>query len=244
MRRIRYDKDQYGYDSSILVDVQTPDDFRSMTLKEKNQAVKMFQEFNKRGNRDRTFYVNERNVAIPLSTIDRLKEREDELRKKNKIRMETLDKIPYMKDGQETGMSVLQNIMMGKAKDVDIHNVKEYDLENAGKPEDVEKAIQTRENRLDPEWIAEKQEMMRDNFISALQQRFNSDADEAVEALKNISPDDFEEIYQMFDEIDFIYIPSDKDDIGEDADYIDKLMGIFQAYFDGSVDTSLKFLNK
>lgn len=86
-----------------------------------------------------------------------------------------------------------------------------YDVRNARRQEDVEQAIKVRQARLDPKWYDRKLSQMRENFIQSLEERFNSNADDVVEKLKLMNPNEFYLLYERFDEIDFMYVPSDEE---------------------------------
>lgn len=106
-----------------------------------------------------------------------------------------------------------------------------YNIKNARKVEDVEQAIKVRQARLDPRWYDKKMNQMRDNFIHSLEERFNSNADDVIEKLKLMNPNEFYSLYERFDEIDFMYVPSDEEASSfDDYEVLDDLREILENY--------------
>lgn len=72
---------------------------------------------------------------------------------------------------------------------------------------------------------------MRDNFIRSLEERFNSNADDVIEKLRLMNPNEFYSLYERFDEIDFMYVPSDEEASSfDDYEVLDDLREILENY--------------
>ena len=80
---------------------------------------------------------------------------------------------------------------------------------------------------------------MIENFIDILKLSFHSGADELIEELKKINPDDFYEMYLMFDEFDFSLFDSEGQMLGADEGTIAQMLSYAKAFNNGELDLSL-----
>lgn len=149
-------------------------------------------------------------LYLTKSTLNRLTKAETQLsilaRKEKDRQMAT----GIFSQGQQISTVYEQN-RMRRPNTAFSRFLPKYNIKNAKRPEDVEQAIRVREARLDPKWYDRKLSQMRENFITALEERFNSLADDVVAKLKLMNPNEFYTIYERFDEIDFMFIPSDEE---------------------------------
>lgn len=242
--RIKRANKKKGIDYTDMITVEKPNYFRGLSMKEKRAEIKKFEKVLDKRNKDFIFRKNEHGVDIPLSLLDRIMKAEQQLKIKKRLLDDKNKQTPYMQGGKDTGMSVYQFALMSKGQQSSATSIHKYDVNKARDLRDIKRAVEAREKRLNPKWVEQQQVNLRENFITALSERFNSDADEVIALIKQVPFDDWEELYNMFDEIDFLYIPSNSELPGEDVDYTEKLKTILTEYHSGNIDTSLKFLNR
>lgn len=190
--------------------------------------TKDLQQFNKPGNKQTTIVKVNNDLYLTKAMVNRLERAETQLSIQKRKEEDRQRAAGVYSQGQQI-TTVFEQNRMRRPNTAFSRFLPKYNLGNAKRKEDVEKAIQVREVRLDPKWYDEKMNQMRKNFIHSLEERFNSNADDVVEKLKLLNPNEFYTMYERFDEIDFMYVPSDEEASSfDDYEVLDDLREILE----------------
>lgn len=184
----------------------------TQTLKTQTNQLK---EFNSRTNLKTSLVKINDDVWITKDLKNQLSKVELELRVMKRREDERQKKIPVKVDGQKVSTVYEQNRM--RSPDTAFSRyLPDYNLKNARRMADVQKAVKTRQNRASQGWYDRKAKIMRENFIHSLEERFNSLADDVIAEIEKMSPYEFVNFYDGYVEIDFKFIPSDQPAMTED----------------------------
>lgn len=170
----------------------------------KKQANKIKREENK-------YVVNSHGVKIKKSQereMQRLiKKHQAKITKENN----RLGKLPFIQGGKVQEGTVGDR--MGLSREVsDVTGLSapmDYNRDRFRSIEDVEERLEDLRRFADKDYLKKRRGKVKDNFIYTLGKSFNSDADLLIEKIQGIDPDDFYEMFLMFDEINFNDFDSD-----------------------------------
>ena len=241
LSRVYYRRGKYDTDFKPLLPIQSKNEIKNLSTKEIQATNKKLQKIVQKNS---TFWktTSFERVNVPTLKVNEMRKLEKEL---DEIQKE-IDKKNAKKDfiiGKDidSNLTVLEKKLMTKPNPTLTGNVKPYDFNKAKSLKDIDSALQVRRNRLDPEWIKEKQTIMQTNFMNSLILLFNDEADDVVEMLKQVPPDDFYDLYEQFESLDFSYTPSNKNFPDEsESDNLGTVREILYSYLDGDIDTSVK----
>lgn len=239
--KVYYRRSKYKTDFKSSLPVQSKRDIYNMSTKEIQRVNKQLQKINQPKS---NFWQSKSfdHLNVPLSKVNEMNELQARLQQtQDEIDQRNADRPIIIGTDQVSEDTVLSRKLMGKPNPTLTGNIKPYDFNKAKNMKDVESALQVRRNRLDPEWIKERQQIMQTNFINSLILLFNDEADDVVEMLKQVDPSDFYDMYEQFDMIDFAYVPSAKDTPNTmEMDALGVLHDVLQSYLDGDIDTNGK----
>jgi hypothetical protein len=96
------------------------------------------------------------------------------------------------------------------------------------------------EKKAKGQFYRDRSKKMQDTFIRELAEAFNSDANDLIEKLKKLDPEEFLDMYNMYESFDFpnFYLMEYVDDSVQDM-YLRKMETDLERYVNG-VDPSLK----
>lgn len=236
--KVRRTIKNYGIDLSNKIDV--PDIESFSTRKEFNEWKNKQSSFTNRANLHYQFKKNQYDVVATkkeIIDVERNTKKAQEIA--DKYINEAKDK-PYFVGGKREGTVGQQMMQMGKPNAGGITRPKDFDFSKVKTRKDLEVKFESMEKRAYPEYYDWRKEQMKMNFMKMLEKSFNSDADELIDELANIPPDDFYEIYLMFGEFEFTYYPVEGVDDGGKLNDVNKMLSYLERYREGKIDLDMK----
>lgn len=244
LNKVYYQKRTYGVDFKPMLPVNSKRDIYNLPTKEIKKLNKELSKLNERKSEffSKTTFAR---GTFATSKVNRIRSLDEEL----KSIQQEIDKhdntIPVIIGrNQASEDTVLSRRLMGKKNLNYTTALKPYDFDKPRDERSLDSAIRVRENRLNPEWHRERREIMKENYINSFIDLFNDEADEVVEKLKKIPAEDFYDLYQQFEAIDFNYVPSGQDKASEEQYHEMQLVSqILDDFLDGKVKTNGKVFN-
>lgn len=177
--------------------------------------TKQLEDFNRRTNLDTNLVKINDDVWITKSLLNDLNKVELELRVMKRREDDKQKKQPVKVSGEQVSTVYEQN-RMRKPDTAFSRYLPDYNLKNAKRMADVQRAVQTRQRRTQQGWYDKKANIMRENFIHSLEERFNSLASDVIKEIENMNPYEFVNFYDGYVEIDFKFIPSGQPALTDD----------------------------
>lgn len=204
-------KRTYGVD--LEGEIPLPDLSEFQTRKEFNEWRELQTSFTNRANTEYQFIKNEYGVVASKREIYQVEQATKRAQRvaDRKIQ-EQLDR-PTFHDGEQIGTVRDRTVYMPEADVTGIHRPSDFDFKTVRNRRRLDDIRTSMTKRQDERYYDERNKIMLDNFISMLRESFHSDADELIEELKTLNPDDFYGIYlSNFTVFNFnIYYNSDTD---------------------------------
>ena len=242
--KVYYRRKTYGIDFKSSLPIQSKREINDLSTKEIQKINRQLKKINE-PKADFFKTVTYKRGTFSQSKVDQINSLDEKLLSKQS-QIDTRDDERYIIIGRDTVSqdTVLSQRLMKKKNLNYITAIKPYDFNQATSEKALDSAIQVRENRLDPEWHRERREIMKENYINSFIDLFNDDADEVVEKLKQISADDFYDLYWQFEAIDFSYVPSKQDKPSEEFyEEMQLVSQILDDYLEGKINTRGKVFN-
>lgn len=236
--KIRRANQKYGIDLSTQIQIPSIEDFT--TRNQFNEFKQKQKSFTNRNNKDFQFKKNEFGVVATkreLEEIQRNTKKAQEIA--DKLRSEANEK-PFISGGKEQGTVGQRMMQMGKPNTAGITRPPDFDFEKIRTRAQLEKKMKNMEERSDEEFFDKRMEQMKENLTKLIEETFHSDADELVKRLREIPPDDFYEMFLMFDELNFDYIYTTESDGSETNNWISKISSYLDRYDQGRINMDLK----
>lgn len=221
--KIRRVEKNYGVDLSTKIDIPSLDSFE--TRSEFNRWVKNVERFRSRSVPDYQFEKNEYGVVATKKQLNKIERQTRKAQKLADEKIEEFEDKPFYSGGKEQGTVGLQRPAKSgiyRPHDFDFSKVR-----SRQRLREIEESMDRKSNVL---YYDERSKRMQDNFIEALEGSFNSLADELIEKIKNVPPDDFYQLYLMFDEFDFNYFDTDGQNVESDETSIGQMMKYIEMY--------------
>lgn len=207
------------------------------TRREFNAWKQIVSSFTNRNNLNYQFEKNQYGVVATKAELSRAKRKNKEAQRLAKQEIRKIENKPFIQNQKSTGFTVGQRmLMMGKENAGGISVPPDFNFNDIRFQSDLKQKLERIERKANTKHYEWRKELMRNNFISGLEKQFNSDADAVVEALRNIPPDDFFEMYMQYEELDFDYIY----DPEQEQTYVGKIAGVISRYKEGLVDMDFK----
>lgn len=181
---------KYEVDLSDKIELPDLDSFQ--TRKEYNEWRQKAESFTNRNNLNFQFKKNPYGIVASKADLHRI-----ELDNKRAIRVAEKE----LKKQQEKQKDVVQGKtpigMIAPNRNI-VQEVKKFDFNKVRSQARLNTLRESNKEKADPQNYDKKMQRMRDNFISILEQSLNSDADELIERLRALAPDDFVELYDKY----------------------------------------------
>lgn len=244
--KIRRVNKKHGIDLSGQIDLPDLEDFS--TRKEFNEWKDRQKSFTNRSNIDYQFVKNPYGVSASKRRIREIEENTKKAQKLAEEKIEEQQNKPFISGGKQYGTVGQRAQHMKKGDVLEVHVPEDFDfnkMRNKQRLIDVEESM---ERRSQPEYFDERTERMMNNFIDTLEESFHSDAEELVDKLKDLTPDEFYDLYVRFDEFDFaLFYPPEAIDEVHEAEILDQQMSDINQmieyvdnYVAGNYNTDLK----
>jgi hypothetical protein len=215
--KVRRTLKNYGIDLSREVDIPDLESFK--TRKEFNEWKEKIGSFTNRHNQNYQFIKNEHGVAISKARKNKIERNIKKVQREVEKEQKRRENMPFISGGKVQG--TVGQRMLQMARPTDLHKPKDFDFSKIKDYQRLHEIEKNFERKSDPSRRDTRAEKMRDIFIETLERTFNSDADDLIEKLREMSGSDFYDMYQIVDEFDFDYYdPSPQDDF--DGQMIDE----------------------
>lgn len=215
-------------------EVHLPSSIDSFTTrKEFNEWKEDIQSFTNRYNLRYQFVTNKYGVTTDKATIAGIQRRRR--REQNVARQE----INRIKDEQvkvhgKPHATVGQRMqLLGESEIAGVTVPKDFKFDEVRDKGRLQEIIEVGKKRQYPKYYDERKERMKDNFIVALSDSFNNEADELIERIYNMMGDDFYHVYITNEEFDFDELYYDYGEIiglTNTEEQVTKLMAILDRF--------------
>lgn len=242
--RVYYRKRTKGIDYSNYLPIKTKRELSNLSTKD---IKRINNQLGKIVSSDSNFFTQQSiiNENIPQSAIKRVEYLDKQLGKINdKTNERDADRPIVIGRNRVSNDTVLSQRLMGKPNLALTVPIKPYVVTEETSLQAIESAIRVRENRLNPEWHEERKDIMKMNYMNSLIDLYNDEADEVIEKLKDLPSSDFYDLYQQFEAIDFVYVPSGDNQPTEDEyESLSLLSQILDDFSNGKINTDGKVFN-
>lgn len=231
-------KKNYGIDLSSNIEIPKIDDFSTRT--EFNEWKNHHVSFTNRNNLTYQYKKNKYDVVASKKEINKITR---DTKKAQTIAQNLINKQedkPFIQGGKQYGTVGDRTRHMSAPDVTGIHVPKDFKFEDVRNKGRLDTLKESREKRATPEHYDNKMEDMKNNFISILEQSFNSNADELVDKLKDVNPHDFYDMYTRFSEFDFKLFDSEGEDVMASLGEIERMIGYVDKYKAGEYNQDLK----
>lgn len=227
--KIARTKKNYGID--LRGEVMTDLPLEMFTRKMFNVWKEKASSFTNRANQNYQFVKNEHGVTATKKEVNELKK---EIKKAQKVAKEKIKKI------EKNIPSVKERNVFMKEPTHGIYVPKDLNFGQFRSRRDFEKRVQTMQEKANPKYYDERTRKMQENYIKSLEETFNSDSDELVGMIREMSSDEFYDLYLREGEMQFrlFYVG---EYTGQDpTDTIEELMSYVERYKRGDYNDGLK----
>lgn len=240
--KIRRTEDKYGID--LTNDIFIPDDIGHFkTRKEFNEWKEQQQSFTNRANLDYQFVKNKWDVVASKREIAEVTRATKQAQRIAKEEYEKVKDLPQYVKGDKIGTVESRTSHMAMPDVTGIHVPKDFDFDKTRSRQRLQTVSENMERRSDVNYFNERRVQMHENYISMVENAFNSDGDEVIEYLQTINPDDFYEMYLMFPEVfNFdIYYPMEgiETSLGTPEQNAHRMVEYLKNYTNNKYDTDL-----
>lgn len=145
-------------------------------------------------------------------------------------------------EGHTVGQQMLQ---MGRPNNIGMSRTPDFNFSKIRNSSDLQRKARNMIERSDPKIFDKRLVQMQENYIAMLERMYNSDADEVIDKIRHIPPDDFYQLYLIFfREMEFneFYINEEFDSEWQNY-YMNDLARVerrLDEYFLGNVNMDLK----
>lgn len=231
----------YGVD--LRSEIELPDIQNFKTRADFTNWKNKVESFTNRHNTAYQFKKNEYGVVASKKRLNKIARENKAIINKAKKLVSEAENKPFISGGKKQGTVGQQMKQMGKPNAAGVTVPPDFDFSKM-KFDSSLKAYEERiEKRSNEKYYDERSARMKDNFIQILGLSFNSDADELIDKLKDIPPDDFYEMYLQFDEFDFDLYDSDGQLVQSDdeaSNQVSQMLQYVKMYEQGNVNFDMK----
>jgi Phi-29 DNA terminal protein GP3 len=243
-RKIRDVNKKYGIDLTGEVELKKLSDFTSRD--EYNEWKQKQRSFTNRNNLNYQFVKNEFGVSASKATLNKIKRDIKTVQRQVDQETKRRETLPFISGGKVQG--TVGQRMLQMARPMDLHRPKDFNFSTIKSIQRLRDIERNMSNKADPKKRDEKAERWKNMFIETLERTFNSDADDIIDKIRQMSGQDFYDMYQVVDEFSFDYYdPSPQE--GYDGMMIDEgnklrelrnLEAGYERYMRGEYGPSLK----
>lgn len=196
-------------------ELQIPDLEEFKTRSQFNEFKENMERFTNRGVRDYQFVKNTRDVVASKRELTNIENATNEARRVAQEKVDEMKQKPYIDSkGKEVATIGERAKMMGDSEATGISVPPEFDFEKVATRERFEDKMRNMLERSDEEYYEDRKEIMQQNYLDLINSALNSEAQEFADYVENLSPDEFYQMYHMFDEMSFDLYDSGDDSTG------------------------------
>lgn len=200
--KIRRTQKKYGLDLSNAIELPPLESFK--TRKEFNKWKQTVSSFTNRNNLRFQFKKNPYGVVASKAELAEI-ERKNRIAIQNaKRELKRIEKLPvYLRGEKIATVGQRAQLMANPAREHGISVPNKFDFSKIRTKYDLERVKRMMEKKAEREYYHRRRTIMQQNYIDMLEKSFNSDADQIVELVKQMSPDEFYEMYLQEVNLDF-----------------------------------------
>jgi ribosomal protein L7/L12 len=239
LNKVKRNFKKFGVDdSNDLIIPNSISDFNNR--EEFNNWKEQMKSFTSRSNMRYQYVKNINDVVASKLELMEAKAYTERAQKLAKEKIAEMEKKPAMQGGK-TFMSQADRMRLMAKPDKGVTVPSDFNFEAMETRRELKERIQAMEKRGTEEYYTTRNEVMKQNFEEMLEKAFNSDADELVSAIREMSTEDFLEMYNMFEEFNFnLFYKSEFHEDDEDTNEVQKLMHYMGRYQRKEIDMDFK----
>lgn len=212
--KIKRTQKNYGKQALDLIpdDIKNIKNLNEVSNKEQaNERLERMKKFTQSGSPNYRYKKNKYGVVATEAEINQAKRATKKAQRRAKDIIEKAEQLDIYRQGEKTGEKVGQEMQkMQRPNAGGINMPADFNFNKLDSRSRFEKKKANMEKRAKPDHYKERNKIMRDNFIEHLEWSLNDEGDKLVDALKQMNPDDFYEMYLQFPE-DFDFEMWDSD---------------------------------
>lgn len=230
-------KKNYGIDLESEINIPSLNEFR--TRKEFNEWKREMEWFTNRSNLKYQYRKNEHGLVANKQELREINKRNEVIIKNAKKELKELGKKPYFVSGKESG-KLAERFSQFEKNPLGIVVPKPFDFHSVRNRTELNRWKEKTKKKSDPEYYNKRNSQMQQNFIETIEFSFNSDGERLVDMLRQLPPDDFFEIYTMFDAFDFnLYASKNTGGLPTNSN-LKRMESYLEQYFEGKLDMDFK----
>jgi hypothetical protein len=182
---------------------------------------------------------NDFGVVATKSEINKIKRDTKKAQRVAETILKESEMKPIIQNGKVVATQGQERLMMGgRNKGISVPN--DFDFSKVRSKSRLKEVAENMEKKAKGQFYRDRSKKMQDTFIRELAEAFNSDANDLIEKLKKLDPEEFLDMYNMYESFDFpnFYLMEYVDDSVQDM-YLRKMETDVERYING-VDPSLK----
>lgn len=156
------------------------------------------------------FKKNNYGVVASYREIAQAKRLANEVTKERQKRLMKIAPEEFKTRGKPTGSSIMQRKLMGDSR-YDVYDPVKFRFGSLRNRKQFENRVESLANQLNPEYIAKKNEQLKENLIKAISTNWGKDGKKATDYIKSLSPDEVLEEFMSEDIFEFSYIYDEND---------------------------------
>lgn len=207
------------------------------TRKHFNEWREKVESFTNRNNLNYQFVKNDFGVSASKKELNQIARDIKKAQKLADEKIKEIESLPFAKGG-----TVGQRLpMFGRNNPSGITRPKDFNFKRVKARSDLDRIAERAKQKSTERYYDMRNLQMQENFVEILQLSFHSDADELVDLIKQVHPDDFYEIYQIhFDIFDFNLYDSEGQYVDADEGTIKQMKSYIEKYLRGDLPLDMK----
>lgn len=236
--KVKRIQENYGLDVSDKIHIPR---FEELNTDEKfDKFSDNMEAFTDRGNKEFQFHRNDKQVVYSQAELERGIEDTKEAQRKAQEFIDKFKDNPYAVEGRETGYTIGDRMLLYQKENVaGITVPNDFDIDTFESRSRLEGRLELLDEKASGKFFDQSMERMKNNFMKALRGTFNSDADDVINMIDIVPPDDFFELFLMKAEFTFEDYASDGS-IEANEHKLELLESYLHEYFRGEIDMDLK----
>lgn len=233
--KVRRTFKNYGIDLSGKVDIPDLEQFTSR--KQFNEWREKVESFTNRNNLNYQFVKNDYGTVASKKELNQITRDIKKAQRLADEKIKSIEKLPFAQGG-----TVGQRLpMFGRNNPSGITRPKDFNFGRVRSKSDLDRIAERARQKSTEKYYDQRNWQMRENFKEILGLSFHSDADNLVELVDKIHPDDFYEIYQMhFDIFDFDLYDSEGQQVDAPENAIHQMTTYLEKYLAGEMSLDMK----
>lgn len=236
--KLRRIEDEYGLDLSDEIKIPK---YEELNSPEKfDEFAERMSSFTDRGNLRYQFERNKKGVVYSKQELNEGIAHTMIAQEKAREFIDKYKDNPYYVSGKEAGYTVGERMTLFERENVaGITVPNDFDIDAFESRSRLKGRLELLGEKASGKFFDQSMSRMKENFMRAVRGSFNSEADDVLDMIDIIPPDDFFELFIMKAEFTFEDYASDGSIDGSEQQ-LEMLRGYLQSYFRGEIDMDMK----